>query len=1023
VAEQAAKMQGGFDPRNRLSALLSLRLWQRLLPWLAAVVAVSGTLVATALWLRADRGFFEGQARETVGQQALLLDEQVRGVLSRVDLIFDVLDAWLLAHPQARLDHPDLGRLLWQLHQGGGLGFRVQIVDSDGLLRQSPFRSEDVVRLVDDLQLGTADLTRLSGAAVRLIGAPLQSLETGRVVLPVLRWPAVRHPELRYWVVTVGVDELARVFARANPWPQGIAVMARLDGTVLVMSPWLPEWLGRSVAGGDLFTKQLWRAPTGSLFIPRSYISGLPRMVGYRALADEGLLVISSRAESEYLAPYYKDRILAWMSASLVVLLVGVYLLGWLRVQRRLDANVRALERERSRLLDAQELARLGFWELDLKRDELTASPLAGELLQLTPDADGRIPAARAQLCRRVHPDDRATVLGRFEAPAGTPRLSEYRWLLPDGQTRWVQERTLLLADESGSPVRVLGTLQDGTAEVQSRDALRLAASVFEHALEGVMVTDAQARIISVNQAFTRITGYSAEEAIGLTPRIINSSHYDPQFYAQLWKALLSEGYWQGEVWNRRKNGELYLQWETITAVRDPNGELRNFIAVVADITDLWRKDQDLRHQAEHDVLTDLPNRHLFEDRLMQALREREVHGGLLAVLFIDLDDFKLVNDSLGHAAGDRLLVKVAARLGAEIGPLATLARWGGDEFVVLSPEMDDPEQAADLARRLLASLREPLTIDSQVLHVNLSIGIALAPRDGSDAETLIKHADTAMYRVKAESRGGMRFFDPEMNAQAVRRLSLEAQLREAVEQQRFELHYQPKLCLDTGNIAGVEALIRWRAEDGTLISPAEFIPLAEQTRLILPIGEWALAEAVRQRVLWRSEDLPVGSMAVNLSAQQLRHEGLLKQIEQTLLRFDLPHWELDLELTESVLMTDAEQAVAILQSLREMGITVSVDDFGTGYSSLAYLKRLPINRLKIDRAFVRDLGTDAQSEPIARAVVALATALDLETVAEGIETEAQLSYLRRIGCDQGQGYLFARPMPADQLRAWVLRV
>jgi len=594
----------------------------------------------------------------------------------------------------------------------------------------------------------------------------------------------------------------------------------------------------------------------------------------------------------------------------------------------------------------------------------------------------------------------------------------------------WTHKRrdgSLFPAEVTLSAIQLQGkpslhcTWRDITERHQAEAQMRLAAGVFDSTQEGIVVTDIDGHILSVNPAFTRITGYAGCEVIGKTPAILKSHHQDQNFYRVMWSELRSKGEWRGELWNRRKDGEAYLEWLTISAVAGQDGKPSRYVAVFSDVTELRRKDDQIRHQAYHDALTGLPNRFLLADRLDHALEVSRRTQDHVAVLFLDLDRFKVINDSLGHHEGDKLLVEVARRIGQTVRKSDTVSRLGGDEFVVVLGTFADTTEVALVAEKIIATLARPLRLAGKAVHSSTSIGIAVFPQDGEDAAALLKNADTAMYQAKAAGRSCFRFFDRSMNEHAVRRLELEAQLRQAIDGNQLELHYQPKVVVETGALAGFEALLRWNHPEQGRIPPMEFIPLAEETGLIIPLSYWVIEEACRKLAKWRKGGADI-KVAINLSARQFHDEKLPQRIEAILQRTKVPGSALEIELTEGAVMDAPGRAIVILQRLRALGLRISVDDFGTGYSSLAYLKRFPINAVKIDRSFVMDLPDDAEDAAIVRAILELARALNLDVVAEGVETVEQLDFLRRAGCGQIQGYYFSQPLPASELGEWLSR-
>ena len=545
---------------------------------------------------------------------------------------------------------------------------------------------------------------------------------------------------------------------------------------------------------------------------------------------------------------------------------------------------------------------------------------------------------------------------------------------------------------------------------------LRVWAKVFESGTEAMLITDADNRIIEVNDTFTRITGYSREETIGQTPRLLNSGRHDAGFFVQMWASLAEQGAWAGEIWNQRKDGSVYPEWLNISVARNDAGEITNYVSAFSDISERISYEDRLRHLAEYDPLTNLPNRVLLQDRLIQAIALNLRNGGQMAVIFLDLDRFKNINDSLGHAVGDKLLIEVSRRLRGAVRASDTVSRLGGDEFVVLLPDLEHPDHVAHLAEKMLQVIAEPFDIDGRELSVTPSLGIALYPADGDDPESLLKNADAAMYHAKENGRNNFQFFAPEMNARVSENLALENNLRHAISRQELSLHYQPQFDLDSGALLGCEALMRWNSAALGSVPPARFIPVAEESGLILPLGEWALREACRQNRAWQAAGLPVVPVAVNVSAVQFRHSDIAALLADVLDESGLPPGLLEVEITESVLMQDIDRIGTTLQRIKALGVTLAMDDFGTGYSSLSYLKRFRLDKLKIDRSFIMDLPGDADVAALTVTIIGMAANLGLKTIAEGVETEAQRDYLRQKGCQQAQGYLFARPLAAADM-------
>lgn len=544
-----------------------------------------------------------------------------------------------------------------------------------------------------------------------------------------------------------------------------------------------------------------------------------------------------------------------------------------------------------------------------------------------------------------------------------------------------------------------------------------LTAGMFDYMKEAVVVTDAENRYVLVNPAFTSITGYELDEVRGRNPRIMASGMHDAAFFEQMWAAIGREGSWHGEIWDRRKNGELFPKWLSIGTVKDNWGAVKNYFGIFSDISESKDADEQIHFMTNYDPLTGLPNKVLLHDRIDQAIRSAPRLKRSVGILLLDLDRFKNINDTLGHSVGDLLLQSVAQRLTNCIRSSDTVAHLSGDGFVVVIPDLANAEYAATVAQNILRSFSAPFEIKGSELHATTSIGISIFPNDGSSIDAIISHAEVALYRSKESGRGAYQFFTPDMNASNFERLSMENSLHRALEGREFVLFYQPQVNSETGAIIGAEALIRWQHPEMGLVPPGKFIPLAEESGLIVPIGEWAMLEACRQNRAWQDEGLPPIPVAVNLSALQFRQNNLTEQVAGALSEVGLePRW-LELEITESAVMRNAEEAIATLRSLKQMGVKISIDDFGTGYSSLSHLKRFPLDKLKIDQSFVRDIATDPDNAAIVAAIIGLAHSLKLDSIAEGVETREQLDLLTSLGCPEIQGYFYSRPVPADQFR------
>jgi diguanylate cyclase (GGDEF)-like protein/PAS domain S-box-containing protein len=590
-----------------------------------------------------------------------------------------------------------------------------------------------------------------------------------------------------------------------------------------------------------------------------------------------------------------------------------------------------------------------------------------------------------------------------------------------DGSEYQIDDSAAPIRNAAGVIVGVVLVFSDVTEKYRQQEALRIAATAFE-SQQGTIITNAQRVILQVNKAFTDITGYSAEEAVGQNPRIMKSERHDMAYYMAIYQSLENIGVWAGEIWNRRKNGEVYPEWLNISAVKDEAGLTTHFVGIFTDISQRVSAQAQIDTLAFYDPLTQLPNRRLLMDRLEQALHASTRHARKNALLFVDLDNFKTLNDTLGHHQGDLLLAQVAQRLKTCTRDGDTLARLGSDEFVVMLEDLsqDDMEaatQAEIVADNVLSAFQQDFQLGQGAHHSTPSIGITLfggEPLEGS--EQPLKRAELAMFQAKAAGRNTARFFDAHMQAEVSAHAALESDLREAVRKQQFLLHYQSQV-VGAGRITGVEALVRWQHPQRGMVSPAEFIALAEESGLILPIGQWVLETACTQLTAWAADPAFAHlTMAVNVSARQFKQPDFVDSVLSTLERTRANPQRLKLELTESMLVDEVEMVIARMGALKAHGVAFSLDDFGTGYSSLAYLKRLPLDQLKIDQGFVCNIVTDPNDAAIARMVVALAQSMGLNVIAEGVELQAQADFLAHLGCHAYQGYLYSKPLPVEAL-------
>lgn len=588
-----------------------------------------------------------------------------------------------------------------------------------------------------------------------------------------------------------------------------------------------------------------------------------------------------------------------------------------------------------------------------------------------------------------------------------------------DGRTILCEWYTTPIVCKNGTVTGIAALVLDITERKLLEDKLTQAAYVFSHALEGIMITDSKGTIIDVNNTFIDITGYEREEVLGKNPKILQSKRQSLEFYQQLWKSLADTGQWHGEIWNKRKNNQIFPAKLSISAVYNEAGEVKNYIAVFTDVTNVKEHQRQLEHMAHYDVLTSLPNRTLLTDRLNQAIALNKRNMQPIAVAFLDLDGFKAVNDAHGHDMGDELLITIANRIKRVLRDGDTLSRFGGDEFVAVLTNLDKGLEFEPLLERLLKAAAKPITIRNKLLKVTASIGATQYPQDDSDAEQLIRHADQAMYIAKQEGKNCYHLFDPETEGIFKDLQESRQQISNALNNQEFVLYYQPKVNMKTGEIIGVEALIRWQHPTRGVLPPIDFLPLIENHPLNIEIGEWVLEEALTQLTKWQNLGLHL-PVSVNIGAQQLQHPNFIERLSELLTKHSNidPHY-LELEVLETSALGDVLCASQIMENCVNLGVSFAIDDFGTGYSSLTYLRRLPANLIKIDQTFIRDMLVDSDDWAIVTGIIALAKSFNRKVIAEGVETVALGTALIELGCEFAQGYGIAKPMPADQIPKW----
>lgn len=740
--------------------------------------------------------------------------------------------------------------------------------------------------------------------------------------------------------------------------------------------------------------------------------AGAPPMQALGAAADEALAAAQQLVEALSQVAQQRNAAAARGASTRTVVAVAVFIgLGVFAV----EPTARAVRRQQERLLmQAHELDQLAtvarltnnaVWITDARQHIVWANDAFRRLAGFEPGQ-----ALRLSLGHELS----------GAAPAhGVPSRYQLRLHSGDAGERWLDIDRQILVGDDGAPAGAVHVASDITDNRRARAELRVAAIAFESS-EAIAITDADQAILRVNSAFTRITGYDAKEAIGVSPgRLLRSGRHGAEFYAAMWRDLRRDRRWQGEVWNRRKSGEIYAEWLNITAVTDDEGTVTNYVAVFSDITQRKQAEETIHQLAFYDALTELPNRRLLRDRLRQTVESCRRHRRCAALLFIDLDNFKELNDTQGHDMGDLLLVEVARRLIDTVRTVDTVARHGGDEFVIVLDELGSPPDPVDdralaVAEKVRATINEPFRLRELHFHTTPSIGICVIGDESLSVDELLKRADTAMYQAKRDGRNAVRFYDAKTYSAMQTRVALEADLRRALPQRQFDLHFQRQVGSD-GRVIGAEILLRWTHPVRGAIPPGEFIPVAEDSDLIVAIGQWVIERAALQLRAWAgSEHTEHLKLAVNVSARQFRQGDFVARVRQALLAAQARPDRLEIELTEGLVLQDVDDAAAKMAELKALGVRFAIDDFGTQHSSLSYLARLPLDQLKIDQSFVRGVAHSSRQAVIVRTIIGMARNLNLDVIAEGVETDEQHRFLAANGCFCYQGYLFGRPMPLE---------
>ncbi len=846
-------------------------------------------------------------------------------------------------------------------------------------------------------------------------------------------------------VATLDVKFFKTILSSINYAPDMWSSIIHGEGELFIMAPESRPGVEINLATpGSFFTSHLESKKTESVIIDKAYYTDDQRIIAIYTMQpqslkmDKPLVIMASRNLDVIFEAWNKDALYYGVIFLIIASVSIVALIGFQKYQRRqMQQNLIA---EQS-LLDAKQQLnsiveflpdptfvidqhkRVVIWNKAIEK----MSGVPKEEMLGKGDHEYTIPfygIRREQLLDLFDVDNQQLAIkyANIRRDGEILNAETFCPALDNGKGRHVWVIGVPLYDFAGKRVGAIESIRDISELKKAEEFLRKLSHGLEHSASAVLITDIHGIVEYVNLKFIQLTGYSSSEIIGQNPRILKSDVTPRKVYEELWQTILSGKEWRGELLNRRKSGEVYWSITSISPLKNDEDQITHFIANVEDINERKNAEVTIERLAYYDPLTELPNRRMLQGRLELALKRSQRQGSIAALLYLDLDNFKHVNDSLGHPAGDNLLREMSSRITRSLRDDDVVCRLGGDEFAVILHDVRHNQDVAQVIQYLMETMSEPMALEGCEVVVTSSVGIALFPKDGSDGNTLEKHADIALYHAKSEGRNTFRFFSEELNSSLRDRIAMEQGLRHALKQNELELLYQPKVSISTGRVTGVEALLRWNSPEFGTVSPLRFIPIAEETRQIIPIGEWVLHHACIQQLEWEKQGLGL-SMAVNLSAVQFKAPELIERISAIIDESGIRPENLELELTESALVEKPDEVVRVLESLRSLGCSISIDDFGTGYSSLSYLKAFPVTILKIDRSFVRDLSHNSGDRAIAQSVVNLATNLDMLTVAEGVETNEQYKILKQIGCTYIQGYLYSRPLHADQIPAVVEKI
>jgi diguanylate cyclase (GGDEF)-like protein/PAS domain S-box-containing protein len=976
---------------------------QRRLVWVigALLLAIWGFV---GVWSYMERRALLQAHAQVLEELNAAVQSQTRSLFRQAESSLMVVNHWMEGHPALDpTQSADFIKLVEDLRRASDGLMDIRLVTHAGELRLVPARGPlSSIRLDDRDYFKAQSNPQTRGF---FVGQPVQSRLTGRWGIPVSAPVPVGGADISVVVINIEFDRIAALFEAERLQPLGTIGIARSNGEILFRIPLSPNAIGKSLVHGAAWAQIKAEPAEGAFESPQSIIDGMTRLVAYASVPGYPLLVYVSDSKQELLRPWLRHTAMLGLVAALISLFGVVTGLALLRALTAAHVAQAIVQSADEAIIGKSLQGIVHSWNPGAERIfGYSASEMIGEsILRLIPSD---LVAQELAILASIR---QGLVVDHLET----------RRLCKDGRTIQVSLTASPIRDGLGRLVGASKIARDITAEKASIEQLQLTASVFTNTNEGILIADRRGLVVEVNQAFSHITGYTREEVVGKAPSAFHSSRQGPEVFTALRRSLRQSGQWRGELWSRRKDGEAYSAWLTVTQVRAEGGKVRNYVALFSDITVLKQQQEELEHGAHFDALTDLPNRLLLSDRLHQAVTQCQRHNQCLAVLYLDLDGFKRINDQHGHKAGDELLVEVSRRMRAALRDVDTLARMGGDEFVAVLSNVGSVQDCTQLVTRVLSACAQPVHINGQDVQVTASIGVTLYPQDNAEPDLLMRHADQAMYEAKQSGKNKFHMFDSAQDAEAKTRSMAQDDLARGLARQEFVLFYQPKVNMRSGAIIGVEAVIRWQHPLKGLLSPTAFLPAIERHPLNEALGVWVLDTALEQMSQWQTQGLSL-SVSVNIAARQLQHEHFANELSELLSNHsDVAPERLELEVLETSALDNIGATAEILHACHRLGVRFAIDDFGTGYSSLTYLRHLPVETLKIDQSFVRDMLEDPSDLSIVKGVIGLAEAFHREVIAEGVESVAHGERLLQLGCELAQGYAIARPMPADQVVAW----